>query len=674
MRSVYCQNHHSLPCPKCEPLINVAKLVLSNGHIQLSVAFKSAYPTQTYKTDIAIQRFLQMPLVCIKPKERQTWFLVEFVEGTKYMKFVLFVDALVSKKAAPVSKGEVRSLLEIAQSNREHELVRYSIFKASGISYTAARKTYGFQDMRDRETRIKTSVREAREICEAIDDLAKTEDDALLSSMGIDVELSESDADSDTTDNESSPILDHDLPDTSALVEVLETAKYNWLEVLDHIEKELGHVLTESSHVMEYLKEVYLQILSELDAKKRALPQQSYCASLALLEVQEGDDRCATALNGEIVSDSDSDPGIPVTSIASSQAKKIIESRRKSLVRKVRRRKAKALAEKWFLLRKVSKKVKSICDQFPDIGSVIEEYVRNCDVGADKWRRTGVLTFDGNQRINKKVTFERIREHLHKTYGRTFSYGTVVQLCVARNKRHQASANYRGIAKVTSRRARKGFQLKYNPDAHWSNAFYRTLDYVQYQDGTNITIINRDDASGFRLDTLATNSEHKTLVVNGQQTVTTHTDYVNRYPSSLQTTSYNSTGTSTTGELCAGVVKPVKIFPKNPAQHFAHLKKLSLVPELEPAFINHISGKPKEIECVRVDGTVDEGPGHLEVQFWWTARHIEEKKVVTMVTSRSSGSSYLNRVELQNGCWLLHMPTFSYLQPSMDSRLIQLQD
>ena len=140
--------------------------------------------------------------------------------------------------------------------------------------------------------------------------------------------------------------------------------------------------------------------------------------------------------------------------------------RRKSLVRKVRRRKAKALAEKRFLMRKVSKKVKSVCDRFSDIGSVIEEYVCSCDVGADIWRRTGVLTFDGNQKIERRVSFERISEHLHKTYGQTFSYGTIVQLCIARNKRHRASRNYLGVTKVTSRRAPKGFQLWYNLDAH----------------------------------------------------------------------------------------------------------------------------------------------------------------------------------------------------------------
>ena len=32
----------------------------------------------------------------------------------------------------------------------------------------------------------------------------------------------------------------------------------------------------------------------------------------------------------------------------------------------------------------------------PATESTIEEYVQSCNVGADTWRRTGVLTFDGN--------------------------------------------------------------------------------------------------------------------------------------------------------------------------------------------------------------------------------------------------------------------------------------
>ncbi len=54
-----------------------------------------------------------------------------------------------------------------------------------------------------------------------------------------------------------------------------------------------------------------------------------------------------------------------------------------------------------------------------------------------------------------------------------------------------------------------------------------------------------------------------------------------------------------------------------------------------------------------MDGGADEGPAHLEVQFWWTLRHLDRPTYVTMVTARNSGSSYLNRVELQNGCLTL---------------------
>lgn len=74
--------------------------------------------------------------------------------------------------------------------------------------------------------------------------------------------------------------------------------------------------------------------------------------------------------------------------------------------------------------------------------------------------------------------------------------------------------------------------------------------------------------------------------------------------------------------------------------------------ELKPAFVNPITGKRKSLECIRVDGAGDEGPLH-EVQFLWTARHPTKGSIGTLVTTRSSGSSYLNKVELQNGCLAL---------------------
>lgn len=141
--------------------------------------------------------------------------------------------------------------------------------------------------------------------------------------------------------------------------------------------------------------------------------------------------------------------------------------------------------------------------------------------------------------------------------------------------------------------------------------------------------------------------------------MTTRTDYVNRYPSQLQTTSYNFTATQTTLETCVGVVKAPPIHCKNPPQHYSDLIMLSGAPCLQSVFLNPHTGLNKEIDCIRVDGATDEGPSHEAVQFWWTMWHFTQKKVATLVTTRSSGSSYLNRVELQNGCLALgHSNTF----------------
>ena len=39
---------------------------------------------------------------------------------------------------------------------------------------------------------------------------------------------------------------------------------------------------------------------------------------------------------------------------------------------------------------------------------------------------------------------------------------------------------------------------------------------------------------------------------------------------------------------------------------------------MQPAFMNLTTGAPKLLECARIDGSTDEGPAHLEIQFWWT--------------------------------------------------------
>ena len=568
VRKLHCKMHHKQPCMSCEAMLSIAETVSSSSFITLSEAFKAAFPKQKYKPDIARQRLLQMPLVCI---HLDVWFLVEFVEGVDYKQFFHFVTALQSTKSSTttISASEVKSILSLAQSDRERELLRYSVCKASGLSSTAARKVFGFQGMTERSHRVEQAIDNAKRICEAIDSMARTKDKAILLSMGVDVCLSDSE-DSEDSETDCGPSVDSlllsrdvpsdesflNLPQFSEMETVLKACEHNWFCVVEYVECKCGLEYSSPS-VKDHLQNFYTHTLNVCSPSETTRLKQSFDAFTVAVEANFEPDRVAAACNHDVVTESEDEGHVfgQITSLASDKAKEVIGQKRRSLARQARRQKVKALANERFLSRKVSKKMKTVVDKFPDIGKTIEQFVESSNVGADAWRRTGVLTFDGNKRLKIKVTYARIQDHLQEHYCQKFSYGTVVQLCVARNRRHRAAKNYRGVARVTSRRARKGFELRYNPDAHWSAALYKELNFIQFTDGTEITNINRDDACGYRLDTLARNSQHRTLVVDGKQTVTTYTDYVSKYPSILQTTSYNFSKTQTTGELCAGVVK-----------------------------------------------------------------------------------------------------------------------
>ena len=131
----------------------------------------------------------------------------------------------------------------------------------------------------------------------------------------------------------------------------------------------------------------------------------------------------------------------------------------------------------------------------------------------------------------------------------------MVQLSVARSKGRKSSENYKGLGRESCRRTRKGFINRYNPDQHWSFALYRGLDYIQFADGTDKLILNRNDQAGFRLDTLGTHSKHATLCIQGNVPLATKTYFVTKYIAVLQTSSYTFTKTKKTIEQCGGIVK-----------------------------------------------------------------------------------------------------------------------
>lgn len=104
--------------------------------------------------------------------------------------------------------------------------------------------------------------------------------------------------------------------------------------------------------------------------------------------------RQANTLNGLIVSECDRDDPSSVQASKSPldpNLMSLVQKKRKAIRRQRKHLVAKKISEHNFLCRKTSKHEDTILKKYPDIGEKIEEYVREQNVGADKWRRTGVL-------------------------------------------------------------------------------------------------------------------------------------------------------------------------------------------------------------------------------------------------------------------------------------------
>ena len=128
------------------------------------------------------------------------------------MKFLSLTDALlnveggVANASPSISKSELNAVMTLPQSDQERQLIRYSVFKASGMTYTGARKRF---NIKGTERCVFNAIEGVRGICEAIFDLCPIADSALLSSMGIEVPH---DTESESESDSSSEVDTTDLP------------------------------------------------------------------------------------------------------------------------------------------------------------------------------------------------------------------------------------------------------------------------------------------------------------------------------------------------------------------------------------------------------------------------------------------------------------------------------
>lgn len=661
-RNRLCLSQHKTGCKECVLLINVADEILSSGVCELSKLYRK-YFSSSYRSSNAIRRLMQLPVVIFKLNAKpgtQKLYVVENMFGIDFKKIVQLANKFTLEtklETEGVGKKILRDLCKLASTEADRKLLKFAVCQASMYSRKKARKQLGIQNVNKLKEEVTSAIAEAEEIRKEVLDLASIKEKSALRCLGL-YSLSDSDSsDSDGNSESDSEITEEEniaieeraedtnkkqqsiIPNPAQLLVLLKENKLNWFAFVEELNLLMRECTEEGIDVVNQVLVDFSQTIPSMnlddDERERVeISRQAYLNSEKVARVND---------TGLTDSESDDPEDWLDFKLNSEKGKDILLKQRAIIKRMAKRHQAKIIAERCLLKRKVSKRVSSILKKFPNIGKDIEEFVSNKRCGADAWRRTGVTTFDGNRKRGPKASFRSIQRYLEDKYSEKLGYGTIVQMCVVRNKRKLSAKRYKGVARVTCRRTRKGFNIKFNPDAHYSSTMYKVLDKVQLSNGSDKTVLNRDDQAGFRLDTTYTHSQHKVLSMEDQE-VTTRTDFVNKYSSVLQTSTYLFMETVTNEEMAAGIVKNHFSFEKNPSQHAADFKFLKTTPEFKDFF----SGKT--VECIRVDGATDERPSILEVQFLWTEVHLAEEKVCTCVTARNSGSSFLNRVELVNGC------------------------
>ena len=642
VRQLFCSSQHAVGCLECSRLVEFAKLVKEGGIVELAVTYRMVFPHLAYKSDLAVRKVMQLPVCVFRMTTMghgsEKLYITGKIDGVDYKSFVPLAEKVwqTQESVSRLNNTMLKELCNLASSDTDKLLIKYICCEAQNFSMNKARRFYGFQNFNQQKENINNAIVEMKEIHEVVEELATVKDHAVLRGFGISVEdelcssgpegssspaedsendvewLSDEDkrdpkamggvtcrdvsldvhVDSEST-LEKAPGTASPLPSHDHLLSILVSNNLNWFAFVT----ELTMLLHNSSETIlrqslqNFSDQLPFLNVTEEEQLKIETSRQAYLASESEKATQESmsdDSLQDDFLQEEYLQDDSLQKLDAYISVE-------VRKRREKYRRKHARLKGRKIAEARLLKKKVPKGVSRILKRFPNIGKDIEEFVRTRRVGADAWRRTGVLTFDGNVKRGPKVTYKGIQEHLQTKYGTKIAYGTVVQLSVIRNKRRLSAKRYRGVASITCRRARKGFTIKMNPDAHWNTAMYRSLDNLQLKNGTEQLVLNRDDAAGFRLDTTYTHKQHKGVQLLDSPDLSTRMDYLNKYTSVLQTTSYMFLPTSSTSASCIGVVKPHVVYDKNPSQHMADLNMLGKQQQNTVLFQRESDGQKKDV-------------------------------------------------------------------------------
>jgi hypothetical protein len=225
-----------------------------------------------------------MPLACLrvdyKPGVSECILVEHHNNSVDYKTYANLLCTLIKKQQQVISnsptqamdKALLRSLLQLCESDRERECLRYAVVKSSGLSTTQACKAFGFQNLSSRLSQVENAIKHAQCIRESIDKLARTKEKALLQSFGLECRDSSSDSEySDVTDDEEPCREGAQLTCSVAdMTKLVKDCEFNYFEVFHRV---VNAVTTEE--LMSKLEE--LDITSN-EKKKLKISHEAFIA------------------------------------------------------------------------------------------------------------------------------------------------------------------------------------------------------------------------------------------------------------------------------------------------------------------------------------------------------------------------------------------------------------
>lgn len=176
---------------KCvrQQLCEAGKLVLKRCITPLPELFRTCFKGKCYSANVARQQLLQMPLAAVRVEPAQSgqseYQVMEFRKDFDFSTMQNYLQSTrVNQTKGNSTKAKFRELLAFAQSQREREVLKYAVIKASAVSATAARKNLGIESVSDRLKAVELALTQAEELRKSIDDLCNTTESAVLQSLG----------------------------------------------------------------------------------------------------------------------------------------------------------------------------------------------------------------------------------------------------------------------------------------------------------------------------------------------------------------------------------------------------------------------------------------------------------------------------------------------------------